>query len=196
MVINAHSLNESHGFYKYSAAVQSCKPDLIFVTETWFTSRYADVFFYLAIVALEETESSVEAVVCVLVCILKCHLCTEIDIAERHDLVENLWVRVTSFDVSYCVRVCYHPFNQFIMLALSLNCCIIICNHLLSNTDQFPKDIIILADNFNRFSYVVSRAKFGLSQTITTPTRLHYILDVFVTITDTICLNVLLARLS
>jgi hypothetical protein len=38
-----------------------------------------------------------------------CHLRSAIDIANRHDLVETLRVRVKSFDVNYCVCVCYHP---------------------------------------------------------------------------------------
>jgi hypothetical protein len=42
-----------------------------------------------------------------------CHLYTEIYIANRGDLFEISSVCITSFDVSYCICVCYHPPQTF-----------------------------------------------------------------------------------
>jgi hypothetical protein len=81
------------------------------------------------------------------VCVKHCYLCSEIDIAYRHDLLETLWVHVTSFDVSYCVCVCYHPPQPFYHASIITE---LLHNNLQQLTDQFPTNIIVLAGDLNK----------------------------------------------
>jgi hypothetical protein len=94
--------------------------------------------------------------------------------------------------VSYCVCVCYHPPQPVYHASIITE---LLHNNLQQLTDQFPTDIIVLAGDLNKLSYADLLADFGLSQIVTAPTRLHNILDVFITNRPT-CLNALLPRLS
>jgi len=77
-----------------------------------------------------------------------------------------------------CVCVCYHPPRPVYQ--------IIVIRELLHRnfehiTYSFPNDVMILTGDLNHLDYGNLLVDFGLSQIVTSPTRLNSILDVFIT---------------